>query len=127
MVNHARRLELVVDRTTLDEGDAGEPASAVQESQIRRRYELPSDTHDPHQRPTLKTPPPRLGLGAIPRRLVGDREMRSLPLDHRAAFVLSHVDGRTNLRSLIDVTGLVADEVVALIERLIELKAVATL
>ena len=48
-----------------------------------------------------------------------------LPLDSRAAFVLMHVDGKTNLRTLIDVTGMIPDEIVVILERLLELHAIA--
>ena len=48
-----------------------------------------------------------------------------LPLDHRAAFILMHIDGKTNLRTLVDVTGMVPEEVVTMVERLLELHAIA--
>lgn len=78
-------------------------------------------------RPTIPTPRPLISLGAIPRRLVDENEMMSLPLDHRAAFLLMSIDGRTPIRSLVDVTGMQPEEVLVLVERLVELKAVALL
>ncbi|MBX3225955.1 MAG: hypothetical protein KIT84_29735 [Labilithrix sp.] len=130
--------------TSYDADDVG--GASQQRSQLRKRYDLggassgatsphlretarpraPS-SHDENTRPTIPTPRPRLALGAIPRRLVDDREMLALPLDHRAAFVLMHIDGKTPLRTLVDVTGMLPEEVVTLVERLLELKAIAIL
>jgi hypothetical protein len=87
----------------------------------------PYDGSDENTRPTIPTPRPRLALGCVPRRIVDDKEMMALPLDHRAAFLLMHIDGKTPLHTLIDVTGMHADEVVVLVERLVELHAVAVL
>lgn len=92
----------------------------------RPRGESPPDS-SAHKRPTIPTPRPRLGLACVPRRLVDDNQMLKLPLDHRAAFVLMHIDGKTSLRTLIDVAGMPADEVVVLVERLVELRAVSVL
>lgn len=64
-------------------------------------------------------------MGSIPKRIVEDRELVTLPLDHRAAFVLSHVDGKTDVRTLIDVCAMTHDELVAVIERLLSLRAIA--
>ena len=149
--SQARRLHLVENkkkRASLSSYDADD-LGAVNKSQMRRRFDLGGDTsgvtapnlsarkttrpgaqsktdsEPPSKRPTIPTPRPRLSLGAVPRRLVNDKEMMRLPLDHRAAFVLMHIDGKTNLRTLIDVTGLVPEEVVALVERLLELQAIA--
>lgn len=90
----------------------GAPASTIDEDPVSKR-------------PTIPTPRPRLSLGAIPRRIIDNNGVMLLPLDHRAAFVLMHIDGKTNMRSLIDVTGMVAEEVVAMVERLLELHAIA--
>jgi hypothetical protein len=77
-------------------------------------------------RPTIPTPArPRVALSCIPRRMVTDTELMALPLDHRAAFVLMNVDGRTSIRSLIDVTGMDAEELVAMIERLHDMSAIS--
>lgn len=64
-------------------------------------------------------------MGAIPKRIVEDRELLTLPLDHREAFVLSHIDGATDVRTLIDVCAMTQDELVAVIQRLLSLSAIA--
>jgi hypothetical protein len=110
------------------------------QSQLRRRFELggdststtlrnviPFDRRSPNERPTLPTPRPRMSLGTVPTRLVDDKGMMALPLDPCAAFVLVNVDGKTPLGSLADVTGIPPEEVLLLVERLVELKAVAQL
>ena len=65
-----------------------------------------------------------MAMTAVPERAVSDRELMTLPLDHRAGFVLSHVDGATDLRTLIDVCGMDHDELVGVVERLVALRAI---
>lgn len=72
----------------------------------------------------VPTPRPKLPLSCVPRRVVDERTLLTLPLDHRAGFVLAHVDGATDIRTLIDVCGLPQDELVALIEQLRALHAI---
>ncbi len=72
----------------------------------------------------IPTPRPRMAMTAVPERAVSDRELMTLPLDHRAGFVLSHVDGATDLRTLIDVCGMDHDELVGVVERLVALRAI---
>lgn len=52
-------------------------------------------------------------------------ELRALPLDHRAGFVLTHIDGRTDLQSVIDLTGLPEQETLAIVASLLSLGALA--
>lgn len=146
MIVEALRMEKKQPRRAPTSWDA--EGSGVARSQLRKRFDLGGDTSGathpnvprrtarpdgedatftPNERPTIPTPRPRLALNAIPRRLVDEREMMQLPLDHRAAFVLMSIDGKTAIRSLIDITGMAPEEVLVLIERLVELKAVAIL
>lgn len=104
------------DRKPLPRGEDESPSGA----------DADADANE-NERPTLPTPRPRIALGAVPRRLVDDNELKELPLDHRAAFVLTSIDGKTPIRSIIDVTGMPPEEVIVLVERLVELKAVALL
>lgn len=148
----ALRMEKKQDRRALASYDADD-VNNVARSQLRKRFDLggtPSTTTQPsvasrpndrrttrpkaesnpdsaHKRPTIPTPRPRLGLACVPRRIVDNDAMMKLPLDSRAAFVLMHIDGKTSLRTLIDVAGMPPDEVVVLVERLVELRAVAIL
>lgn len=43
------------------------------------------------------------------------------PIDHRDAFLLSHVEGLTSVQALVDVTGMPEAEVTAILERLARL------
>ena len=110
------------------------------QSQLRRRFELggdstsstlrnviPFDRRGPNERPTLPTPRPRMSLDTVPTRLVDEKGMMALPLDPRSAFVLLNVDGKTPLGMLADLTAMSPEEVLVLVERLVELKAVALL
>lgn len=49
----------------------------------------------------------------------------SLPLDHRAGFMLTRIDGTVNVRSIIDVAGMDEDEALAILEKLVALGALA--
>lgn len=143
-------METKKKRASVSSYDADDAGSAVQRSQLRKRYDLGANSStetstnvrpneretarpsapdipalDVNTRPTIPTPRPRLALGGIPSRLVDDNQMRALPLDHRAAFVLMHIDGKTPIRTLVDVTGMMPDELVTLVERLLELKAIS--
>jgi hypothetical protein len=104
------------------------------QSQIRRRFELGGNSASatlrnviPFERPTLPTPRPNLSLATVPTRLVDDKGMMALPLDPRAAFLLVNIDGKTPLGSLADLTTMTPEEVLVLVERLVEMKAIALL
>ena len=64
----------------------------------------------------------RIGpLDGKPRVLIGNAELYALSLDHRAAFVLSQIDGQTSYESLMDLTAMPPFETLAVIDRLLEL------
>jgi hypothetical protein len=67
----------------------------------------------------------RLGsLARVPRVAVDASEMRWLGLDHRAAFLLSRVDGEQSLSDLVDVSGMPALEALKTLVELLELGAI---
>lgn len=72
----------------------------------------------------VATPRPKLPLGAVPRRRLGEDQLRQLPIDHRAGFVLAHIDGKTSIRTLLDVCGMSHDEIASVLERLVKLRAI---
>lgn len=72
----------------------------------------------------IPTPRPKLSLAAVPRRAMGETELRSLPLDHRAGFVLAHIDGVTSMRTLLDVCGMSHEVLAGVVERLLALRAI---
>ena len=72
----------------------------------------------------IPTPRPKMPMTAVAHRLASDAELMSMPLDHRDGFVLSHIDGTTDIRTLIDVCGMTHDELVAVVQRLVALRAI---
>ena len=50
--------------------------------------------------------------------------IRLLPLGPRDGFLLAHIDGASDLRTLVDVTAMTELEVTLIVERLIELGVV---
>jgi len=112
-----------------------EPESdpALVTSQLRRRFALDADPSAADRAPGfvedepehgVPTPRPKMPLSCIPRRVVGERELLTLPLDHRAGFLLTHVDGATSLRTLMDISGMTHDETIALVEQLVALSVI---
>ena len=55
---------------------------------------------------------------------MGATQLLALPLDHRAGFVLAHIDGKTSMRTLLDVCGMSHDEIAEVLERLVKLRAI---
>lgn len=72
----------------------------------------------------VATPRPKLPLGSIPRKKMGAAQLLALPLDHRAGFVLAHIDGKTSMRTLLDVCGMSHDEIKDVLEHLVKLRAI---
>lgn len=70
------------------------------------------------------TPRPGLALETVPRLVAGAAFVRALPLGPRDAFVLAHLDGESDLRMLVDITGMTRLEVSMIIEKLVDLGAV---
>ncbi|HVH40726.1 MAG TPA: hypothetical protein VM925_00230 [Labilithrix sp.] len=117
------------------------PSFANAASHLRRRADLDLELEDarvkapeePARTPGfladepaegVATPRPKMPLSCIPRRAMADKEMLSLPLDHRAGFLLAHLDGATNIRTLIDVCGMPNDELITLVEQLVALRVI---
>ncbi|HSO40813.1 MAG TPA: hypothetical protein VLT33_50150 [Labilithrix sp.] len=93
---------------------------------------IPLDDHDDHERGIVPTVPrtappcaaPHLSLTerhSIPRSLKSMAEIAKLPIDHRAGFLLAHVDGMHTLEELLDVCAMPATEALALIAKLKEM------
>lgn len=58
---------------------------------------------------------------SIPRSLKSMAEIAKLPIDHRAGFLLAHVDGMQTLEEILDVCAMPATEALALIENLTQM------
>lgn len=74
-------------------------------------------------RPTSST----FSLSAVPKLVLSTRELMQLPLDHRAGFLLGHIDGMTDLRGVLDVAAMPTSEAVAILEELLALGAIRLL
>jgi hypothetical protein len=64
-----------------------------------------------------------LPRSAIPHVSLPLTELLALPLDHRAGFMLTRIDGVSNVQSIIDVAPMDDFEAVALLEKLVALGA----
>ncbi|MGH7436203.1 MAG: hypothetical protein ACRENE_11065 [Polyangiaceae bacterium] len=72
---------------------------------------------------TIRRRDPSVG---VPRLIMSPALVRELPIDSRVAFVMSHIDGRSSLETLLDVTGFDRAEVLSILARLVRLGAIAT-
>lgn len=61
----------------------------------------------------------------VPKLLKSKAEIAAAPIDHRAGFLLAHVDGVTTVQGLVDVTGMPEEEVDTILDRLRRLGIVA--
>ncbi len=61
----------------------------------------------------------------VPKLLKSKAEIGAAPIDHRAGFLLAHVDGVTSVAGLVDICGMPQDEVELILERLRRLGIVA--
>jgi hypothetical protein len=67
----------------------------------------------------------RLPLSAIPVVTVTREALLKLPLDHRAGFMLTRIDGISTLQGIIDVSAMPQDEALVIIEKLLTVGALA--
>lgn len=65
------------------------------------------------------------GGRAVPKLLKTKAEIAAAPIDHRAGFLLAHVDGVTTVAGLVDICGMTEDEVNEILDRLRRLGIVA--
>ena len=70
------------------------------------------------------TPRPRMSLETVPRVVADASFIRTLPLGPRDAFLLAHLDGANDLRTLVDITGMTRLEVSMILEKLVDLGAI---
>jgi hypothetical protein len=68
----------------------------------------------------------RLGpLSRVPHVVVPREQLRWLSIDHRAGFVLSHVDGVSSLEMILDVSGMPTLDVLRILHRLLQERIIA--
>jgi hypothetical protein len=68
---------------------------------------------------TLPPPEPSLALESVPWVVASFAELQRLPLDHRSGFILSLIDGRANITTIIDMSAMPRDEVIAILDELV--------
>ena len=69
----------------------------------------------------LPLPPSvRLTTQSVPVLAMAATQMRGMQLDHRAGFILSHVDGVSSVETILDVSGMQSDEVLLLLQALVD-------
>jgi hypothetical protein len=61
---------------------------------------------------------------AIPRMLVPYEEVAVLPIDHRAGFLLAHIDGVTTLAEIYALCGMPEEEALTIVAQLLELRVI---
>jgi hypothetical protein len=61
----------------------------------------------------------------IPKLLMSKAEIAAAPIDHRAGFLLAHIDGVTTVAALVDICGMPEDELTEILDRLRRLGIVA--
>jgi hypothetical protein len=64
-------------------------------------------------------------LTFAPKLLKTRSELKHAPIDHRDAFVLSLIDGKSSLAAIVDSSGMGGEEIAAILERLAGLGIVA--
>jgi hypothetical protein len=62
---------------------------------------------------------------AAPRLLANRKDLAQAPIDHRAAFVLTFVDGANPIDVIVDAAGMPEAEVTAILQRLARLGLIA--
>jgi hypothetical protein len=103
-----------IPREEIEEDDSPESEDRGRESGITFRG-YPDDCPTPSHIPAAVQ-----FLERIPILRVAMNELCVLPLDHRTGFVLSRIDGRLTIESLLDVCGMQAEEVILILDELIE-------
>jgi hypothetical protein len=67
---------------------------------------------------------PRERPGAVPWLVVTYDQLQRMPLDPRAAFIVSLIDGRCTVEMLLDISGMSENETLGILSDLVRLKAV---
>jgi hypothetical protein len=67
---------------------------------------------------------PMVSLFAVPWLVVSYLDLQRLPLDSRAGFILSLIDGRCTVQTMLDISGMPEEETLDLLRELLRLGAV---
>jgi hypothetical protein len=63
-------------------------------------------------------------LASIPEVTLTSAQLRALPLDHRAGFVLDSIDGQLDLETVLEISAMPLDEALGVFEHLMALGAI---
>jgi len=100
----------------------------------RRRYSAERETarkptewdveppKDPRAEPDDDAPPtprPQVKLAHVPRVVMHEVEILHLPLAPRTGFLLSHIDGKTSVQTIIDIAAMDTKEVLRILDELL--------
>jgi hypothetical protein len=66
-------------------------------------------------RRVVRTPQAALSRTAVPLLTVSFAELRTMPLDHRAGFLISLIDGNSTVEMILDVSGMPEVEAMAIL------------
>ena len=79
--------------------------ASIREDHVGDAVRLNSDAHD-------------LLRKSVPRLLRSRKDCAAAPLDHREGFLLAHIDGKTSVEALVDISGMSEGDVLPLLQRL---------
>jgi len=65
------------------------------------------------------TPRPRVAFTHVPRVIMHETEIVNLPLRAQTGFILGHIDGKTNVQTLVDIAGMAAEDVLRVLDELL--------
>jgi hypothetical protein len=97
-------------RVTLDEAEAAAPETAQSETRLLTR-------------PRMGAVPDETWARSMPGALVvlpSAEELKRLPLDHRAGFLLAMMDGSIDLDTLVEIAGMPREEALRLVRDLFD-------
>jgi hypothetical protein len=63
-------------------------------------------------------------LASVPRLVMTHTQLVALPIDHRAGFLLSHIDGIRTVEELVDICHLSAEDAMQVVDALLALGAI---
>jgi hypothetical protein len=114
-----------------------DPAAYARESESKLRARAPVHEHVPDEDSGIQpvqervedvafdepfnhspTRPSPIVLVAVPALAVSPAELSRLALDHRAGFILSHVDGMSDVETILDVSAMPTEEALNILSEL---------
>jgi hypothetical protein len=136
-VTEERTMKRPIDRSLLDQGTHPTRRIPRIDAELLALARGDADPQEEliHAASVMSAPPPSdpwgglipvfdVTLTSIPRLLMGPRELVQLPIDHRAGFLLSHIDGTRTVQELVDICHLSEEDAMQVVEALVALGAI---